>query len=272
MAKFIQYDDEYTDEDKYGVQGVIDEIEEKPSEILEPFSEEEEDADLSDMSEVEIRLEEANCLKALLYNSLFEEPLSPIAKRVERRIRAFIHAELKTLLGINEAPVKLKATPPLFEADELTILKALARKAISKLAPGTVVSSPEPVAAPVIVEAPKAAPEPVVKRMAAPEGIKVRRAKAPKTKPKTPQQEPEQQALFPEERKEVTLPNGMVVSTTVQQQVRPPAHLQGFPTLSADQQASYYEQQALTNKPVSGMLGIMAAAVDKFNSTRGEDE
>ncbi len=287
MANFKTLDDdEYTDEDKYGVQDVIDEINEEPAPAVELSTEEmEEEEDLSDMSEVEIRLEEANCLKALLYNSLFEEPLSPIAKRVERRIRAFIHQELKTLLGI-EVVVKPKEAP-LFESDELLILKALAKKALSKLPVGTVNSvgsgdgliAVGPIATSVIgispafphgitgsASSPKATQEPLIKKTQAPtSSVKVRRAKPPKAKP-TPA--PVQETLFPE--KEVTLPNGMVSKVSTQRQVKPSGG-GGYPTLSPEQQAAYYEQQALTSKPQSGILGIMARAVDQHNSTSNED-
>jgi hypothetical protein len=265
MAQFKNLDDdEYTEEDKWGVQDVINEIEDSP----EPEAEESED--FGDLSEVEIRLEEANCLKALLNNSLFEEPLSPIAKRVERKIRAFIHAELKVLLGINTIKPEVK----LFSDDELSVLKALAGKALSKFGPPKEVPSVQttPNYGPGLTVTGTSEPTPTVKKTPSPElPVKVKRTRAPKVKiPAKPVTEtaPAKEENVPI--KEVTLPNGMVVTTGVATQVRGTGS-GAYPTLSPEQQANFYEQQALTSRPSDGILGLAAAAVDRLNALTPEE-
>ncbi len=270
MANFQSLDnDEYTDEDRYGVQDVIDEINEPSAP-----EEKEDEEDLGDLSDVEIRLEEANCLKALLNNSLFEEPLSPIAKRVERRIRAFIHTELKVLLGIKVVKEEVK----LFTDNELDVLKALAGKVLSK-------NPPRSEETPVVVPA-KLDPVPVVKKNPSPPPpVKVRKAREPKAKPQdyqsykaeqeslgfaaAPDSAP--QSIKPSKTMEVTLPNGMVVSgLSAQTQVRGTGQ-GGYPTLSPEQQANFYEQQALTTSPSEGILGVATAAVHRLNALTPEE-
>lgn len=270
MARFQSLDerDEYTEADRYGVQEVIDEIDE----VVQPEEEYEEEEDFGDLSDVEIRLEEANCYKALLSNSLFEEPLSPIARRVERRIRSFIHTELKTLLGIEV----VKVEPKLFSNDELQVLKALAAKVLSKNKE-LGIQLPAPV-----IEAPQAASVPQVKKTPSPEIPKVRKTRRPKLEPVLetrsmlssnldPVQPKQAVTQNPEATREVTLPNGLTVSgISAATQVRGDGR-GGYPAISPGQEAAFYEQQVLTREPDRDILGLAIAAVNKHNASNPEE-
>ena len=115
-----------SEEDQY-LENVVDEINDL-------------DKEQETMSEVEVRLEEANYLKAILRNSLFADSDSVIAQRVEKRIRDFIKQELKILLGmdVRKETVEVRNS---FTEDEEKVLKALASKVLNK---GKENSSSEP--------------------------------------------------------------------------------------------------------------------------------
>ncbi|MDE2425747.1 MAG: hypothetical protein KGO96_07555 [Elusimicrobia bacterium] len=79
------------------------------------------------MQGVEQRLEQANCYKLLLNDSLFAGELSPIAAQVQEEIRQFITDRLETLLGI-----KAEKTQSVFSDEEITALKTVANTLLSK--------------------------------------------------------------------------------------------------------------------------------------------
>lgn len=222
--------------DDYYMDSVIDEIENP-----------EDDSNVVDMTDVEVRLEEANYFKALLQNSLFEEPLSPIAKRVEKRVRNFIQQELKVLLGMEVASqitktVEIVKSP--FTSDEEKVLKALANKAMERFAVKT-----EPTVVPAASPQPSSQnaataqvsnKQPVVKRTAAPEKPKQQRGRKKIVE------------------KEVTV-NGEVVKVKmdVTGQTRPSPGTPGYyPPMTPEQMSMRAEQEALQNVPQDGMLGL----------------
>ncbi len=110
----------------------LDELEETP-EYEESDYEESSEEEEEDLSDVEIRLEEANCFKALLRESLFKNP-SKIALRVENKIRSYIKDQLRETLGLYGKPRQVepvKVELP-FTVEEIARLKALAQRMLEK--------------------------------------------------------------------------------------------------------------------------------------------
>lgn len=221
--------------DDYYMDSVIDDIENP-----------EDDSNMIDMTDVEVRLEEANYFKALLQNSLFEEPLSPIAKRVEKRVRSFIQQELKVLLGM-EAVSQIAKTVEIvkspFTSDEEKVLKALANKAMERFAAKT-----EPSVVPAVVPS---SSQNTATTQVNNKQLTVKRALAPE-KPK--QQRGRKKIV----EKEVTV-NGEVVKVKmdVTGQTRPSPGTPGYyPPMTPEQMSMRAEQEALQNVPQDGMLGL----------------
>jgi hypothetical protein len=90
-----------------------------------------EDKYAQEMSEVELRLEEANWYRALLSNSLFNNS-GPIADKVEAEVRDFVRSRLRVLLGID--PEK-KAVNEVFSQPEIVALKGLAARITGQRGP-----------------------------------------------------------------------------------------------------------------------------------------
>jgi hypothetical protein len=243
-----------SNEQEYSIRSddVIDEIEAESEE-------------LSDMSDVEIRLEEANCFKALLNNSLFEEPMSPIAEKVEKRIRDFIRKELKVLLGLSTPPTPVKqVVSSQFSVEEEKILKGLAAKVLSREVQS---GRQEPVVAPAPLK-PAVVQEPSVNKasMSKPKEAepKVARTKGRPAK-KEAKNAPHMREIS------VDLPNGTSkkVMVNLQGQSRIPGL--GHPPMTPDQISAHMEMEALTSEPKNGMIGLaIAAAKAGINSTTKE--
>lgn len=254
MATFRDINPQQDDYDEY-VDETLQDIEQDPEE-------------LEDMSDVEIRLEEACCFKALLNNSLFEEPMTPIAARVEKKIRDYIRAELRVLMGLSETlPVPHSNTPPprqepQFTSDEEKVLKSLAAKVLSREQQ----SKQEPTVNQVAVApAPEA---PVVKKSPTTRPAAKRVPATPKVK------KPAKTSV----KQTMTMPDGSVHEVSINNtgvQTKPPAGIQRLPALSPEQAASYLEQEALTSVPQSGMLGIAVQMAQRgmiSPSSSNEDE
>ncbi len=250
--------DQYADSDS-----VIDEIDEE-----EDF--------LAEMSEVEVRLEEANCYKALLNNSLFNDA-SPIAKRVEVKIRDFIKSELKVLLGLQPQQQARQATVVnQFTSEQADALKEIATRLIEKKNAGPVVPTVNPTTvAPQKVEAPRVNTTSVKSPVKIPQ-VKVTQSAAPpvkaKGRPKKPATEP---AVI---MKEMAMPNGQVMKVAIRpsgQTRAAPGTQGGYPNLTgqnaADQASMMAQHQALNVTPTSGIMGVARLAVERGLITNQEE-
>lgn len=230
MAIFTKLNEEEDFVDEY--------IEEETESSVEETYED----DLDNLTEVEVRLEEANCFRALLKNSLFEEPLSPIAKRVESKIREFIKNELKDLMGLSiPKEVKNNTFVPTFSPEEEKVLKTLAAKILTR----EQATQPPAVNQ---VQVKTSIPEPIVKKTVS-EPLVNKSTKAKKKK------DTKRKLVS----KEVTI-NGetAVVNIDVTGQTKPPTTVTGgYPALNFNQQADIMQQQALTAPPPGGLLGAL---------------
>jgi hypothetical protein len=141
------------------------------------LEEEDDDPELEDLGEdVERRLEVAALYKLLLQGGLFEGQEGSVATRiVEKRVKAFVKAELKALIGMGQ-PMTFAAPAPAaseFTSAEVQVLKAVAAKVLDK---GSV---PTPTKAP-------ATPAQLRSRTVPPPPAAVVRPTIPGTTPKKP--------------------------------------------------------------------------------------
>jgi hypothetical protein len=226
MTKIINIDDELDD---------INDTEESDSDFEE---------DLIDMPEVDIRLEEANCYKALLRNSLFDEP-GPVAKRVEKKVREFIRQELRAVFGMDMPKPELSESQ--FTPDELARLKALAQRIIEKER-----GSIEPAVQPAKLE------------QATPRTLSVNKVQVTEKLVKKHRKVKEE---VKKNKGDITiqLPNGKEVITHAHGQTRPAAGTSGYipPAASVQQiadQQSMAAQESAMNSPNSGLLGLAVHA------------
>ncbi len=95
--------------------------------ILDEMTQEE--AEATQLSEAEVKLEKANCYKVLLQDSMFED-YSPATAEVEAEIRAFILKRLRVLMGIEQEASATSSGA--FSKEEVSALKHLASRVISK--------------------------------------------------------------------------------------------------------------------------------------------
>lgn len=231
---------------------VVDDVMDEPEEDL-----------ISDLSDVEIRLEEANCYKALLNNSLFEEPMSPIAEKVEKRIRDFIRHELKVLLGLTvRESTKVIETKSPFTSEEEKVLRGLATRVLSREQG----QKQDPIVTPAVTNTPAATP--TVKKTTSPE---VKPAPLTPTKQKTPKTLKGRPPKNKEIETEIVV-NGQVYKTklshTAGQTLPPPTAPKGFPALGRDDYARVHEQNVLTSKPMNNSIEsqVLATAIKLANS------
>lgn len=228
------------------IQGIIDYVDQKA----------EEDSGLSD---VEVRLEEANCFKALLRNPLFDPDAGPIARKVEERIRSYIKQELKILLGLDSP--KAKAPEPIlsvFNSEELKALKLLAAKILSK---------------PVIQDKPKEfniTPAKVEPLPTIPQ-VNVSKVKVPVQAPPAPVKPKGRPPKAKEDGKIVRPPGQKTMKKRVTiagkemevevgvdtGQVKPPAGTPGYmPTLTGDESVAVQARMEATRPKPSGLLSL----------------
>lgn len=232
------------------------------------------------MSEVEVRLEEANCYKALLQNSLFEEP-GPIAQKVESKVRDFIRKELKILLGLEHPNATVETIAnSVFNSKEIEALKALAAKVLERENKTTNIPSVNqtPVSnvsnVPEVKKATIAAveqPKPASNQI---QQSKKGRPRKGTTKPKIAEVE--------ETEIERVMPDGKVHKIKIRksEQTKNPGQAGGN-TLAdlqaiADMQAEQARQQA-ARAPMSGILGIAVHAaqndlISPYNPNNDEGE
>ena len=211
-----------------------------------------------DLSDVELRLEEANCYKALLRNPLFDTGAGSIARKVEHKVREYIRQELKLLLGLElPKPVIVKDQ---FDNEELKVLKMLAAKVLNK-APTQekkelVVNKAqvEPLPAPPRVASKPAELIPQPQKRGRPPQVKQQAKPKPVGEDEVPQIE------GPTQKKKILI-KGQLVEVNVpisnNKQVRPgPGGLQPLPPLSPEQALMHAQSVVATTAPKSGLLGI----------------
>lgn len=121
---------------------VINTLNSREEEDLDDVLEEmdREDAEANQLSEVEVKLEKANCYKVLLQDSMFEDYTSATAE-VEAEIRSFIHKRLRILMGIEQEGPVASGT---FSKEEVNALKHLASRVISKNPQAAATVAPPP--------------------------------------------------------------------------------------------------------------------------------
>jgi hypothetical protein len=211
--------------------------EDKVREILDAVSDPDEVSEDSapDLSDVELRLEEANCYKALLRNPLFDSSAGAIARRVERKIREYIRTELKILLGLETAKV-MAPKPSDFSEDEIKALKMLSSRILNKPIVQEKPVPKEPTVNQAHVDPPKEIP-------------------AVESKPK---KGPGRPAKVKTIEKIINLPNGEVkrVEIPVTSQVQPPEGTKRIPTPTPDEAATYNSRAAMV-APKGGLLGTL---------------
>ena len=229
-------------EEQDSADSVIDELNEANQEAEE----------VADLSDVELRLEEANCFKALLINPLFGEPCSPIAKKVENRVRSFIRTELKALLGLEAPEVKATYKSPFSQAEE-TALKMLASKVLEKERPA---SAPTVTPVPQVATVKPQEAMPVVNKAADPTKVPVvaKPVAQPQAKPK-PKGRPKKDYIEVER-----IVNGNAVKQRIEklEQTKPPEGTKRHPPMTPEQQMAYIS----TNMVQAPSVGIVGKAVD----------
>lgn len=125
------------------------EAEEVPAAVQVHAAPEEDDEDLELESlgeDVERRLEVAALFKILLQGTLFDDS-SVAAKIVEKRVKAFVKAELMALVGMGQPMVMAGAAPATsdFTPQEVSVLKAVAAGVLKKSnGPALTVPPPPP--------------------------------------------------------------------------------------------------------------------------------
>lgn len=229
------------------VDSVIDEIDETEEELENLASE---------LSDVELRLEEANCYKALLHNPLFTNP-STVARNVEKRVREFIKSELKSLLGLEKNPIINAPTyKSPFSQEEEQVLKQLANKVLTKEnKPNSPVAAPQvtPVAAPTM---------PMVNAISDPTSPPAAPQAQPKPKPKG--RPPKKQTEYIEVERNI---NGKTVKLKIDkmEQTQPAPGTKRYPKLSPEEEASYIATNMIIEPPKSGATGKAYQLVTKKN-------
>lgn len=207
---------------------------------------EEEEKQAQSLSEVELRLEKANCYKALLLNPLFDsESITHISEEVENEIRGFIQKRLRILMGVEQ---EAEAAGH-FSKEEITALKHLASRIMQKA----------PNAPPTVAKATiDTKPPPRVNR-AKMETPAVERTPAP-----VQQMEPAPSKVKPARKKkeegevEITLPTGQIVKTKNERQAgMKPRSIQDLQEIAdAAQAKAMAEVQAASENPlINKILG-----------------
>jgi len=159
-----------------------------------------------ELSDVELRLEEANCYKALLRNSLFNNA-SPIAQKVENKVRDYIRKQLRVLLGL-ESEVAAKAAQSVFSDEEVVRLRALAQKILDKERQSQGVPTVTPAVA---TPAPMSVNRAQVEPLPTPEPQPQKRGPKPQAR-KAPAPGPRQKQI----ERTVTLPDGTTKNVKIQ--------------------------------------------------------
>lgn len=242
-------------EEQDSADSVIDELDEADQEAEE----------MADLSDVELRLEEANCFKALLNNPLFGEPCSPIAKKVENRVRSFIRTELKSLLGLEAPEVKTSYKSPFSQSEE-TALKMLAARVLAKEEQA---SAPTPVPQVAVVKPQETAP--VVNKVAdptkAPSTVKTEAKPVPDQTKAKPKGRPPKKDYIEVER----VVNGKAVKLKIDklEQTKPPEGTKRHAPMTPEQQMAYISTN-MVQAPSVGIIGQAVNAVMNRNNS-GEE-
>jgi hypothetical protein len=147
---------------------LVDSLYEEPE--ADPRSNDEEESELdSQMLAVEERLQQAQYYRLMLNESFFKEE-TPLSRKVDREVRAFVRARLSVLMGVQAEPTKqAPQRPPDFTDSEIRNLKQLAATLQERATrAGAAVPAPAPVPVPPAMkkieskpQEPVAAPAPV---------------------------------------------------------------------------------------------------------------
>jgi len=134
-----------------------------PANVEKEAEAEEEDVPIEVLTEVERRLELARYYRMLLSGGLFSGH-SAVGRQVELEVRGFVNQRLQVLLGISaEGQVAQEGG---FSAEEVKVLKAVAKGLLKKKEPTLNRTRPPPVT-----------PEPTLKPVAEPEKPKLKQRK-----------------------------------------------------------------------------------------------
>lgn len=243
----------------------LEEFEQSPEEdstqrldsLVESFAETPQEDERLD-EDVELRLEVASLYRLLLRGDLFSDTSnSEAATMVERRVRAFVKSELKTLLGIGgtlQQPQVAEAKPQ-FTEDEVTALKAVAAKITGK---------------PAILNQPTKT-QPSLKKTEVPQGTKVepRRLVPVETKSTIAKNPPKPQKTEQTKKKpgrvvkEYVNTSGQVVE---KRDVTPQTVVPGMiPQPTPQQLSAIMEQQAMASVAGMGALANLVNVAIKNN-------
>jgi hypothetical protein len=232
---------------------------EQVDEILDVVNQNAEEELVPDLSDVELRFEEASCYKALLRNPLFESGAGPIARKVEQKIQNYIKQELKILLGI-DVPKPVVQRESQFVDEEVKVLKMLVSKVLNK--PPQPTEKRELVVNRAHVESPVIEP-------------KLVQTVSPEVKPVLPRRgrPPAKPKDGIERKKEKLLIRGKLVEVEVPVkdpgQVRPTG-ARPLPTLTPDQAVMHTQSVVSTTGPKSGLLGLAVQHAIKNGTEDGE--
>lgn len=164
---------------------LAEELVDSAQEETEEYVDEAPEEDISYLSEVDKRLDVADCYRELLRGQLFDNR-SAAAKIVEGEIRRFVRERLEILLSIKPAPQPEQAFP--FSPEEMTALKVLVEQLRKK---GLVQAAPTPPPAPVATPVPVRQPPPKLRRAKAPQS-NAEQAPAPAPAKAPPVEDPEE--------------------------------------------------------------------------------
>jgi hypothetical protein len=235
---------------------------EQVDQILEVVNQQSE-SPVPDLSDVELRFEEASCYKALLRNPLFDTDAGPIARKVEQRVQNYIKQELRVLLGIDLAKPVQK---DIFNDEEVKVLKMLISKVMNK--PLQPQEKKELVVNRAHVDPPPQGPKPA---QASADPSVVKRGRP--AKPILPVQAAPVPVEPPQPEKEIVI-GGKIVKVKMPKntrQVRPAVGgPQPLPTLTADEAAMHMQRNVATTAPRSGLLGAAVEHAIKNGTESGD--
>lgn len=222
---------------------------------------------LEGMDDVDLRIAELTCYKALLENTFFEEG-SPVARLVENKVRDFIKNEIRELLGMTQAKEAVVQYKSPFSPEQEEALKEISARLIEKKNAMNGVPTVSPVqAVKPTIEAPRVNP---ARMSPAPKPNVVKKPRTPKVAVQAPQ--PQRQPRKKKEellKREMTMPDGSVHMVTInpRAQTKPPDNIPGrIPAMSAqhiaDAAGMQAQHQVLSQSPQSGILGLAVRAAE----------
>lgn len=194
---------------------------EEPQEEVSEASDSPADEWEEQMSEAELRLQKASYYRILLDDHLFDDHTNPICAEIEKEMRGFVRTRLGVLLNLTaekDPGTELFSTPEVsalkvlaatFNAQEITVLKTLAAKIVSRpaLIGQTTVKPTE------AAKTPAPPPKPALKKRSIPDKkqskpVASKAPVAPAVQPK-PEKQPEKPK--PKKLEQATLADGEII-------------------------------------------------------------